>query len=658
MTLSLLVAIALLRQPNEIAPLTQRWADWLRAHTQIAQTSDWTQWTPERSQDDDPTMLGFISPSRDRVLTLDGRIVPYLPPSSKRPSSFCLGPEPLRLESEAGVAVLLARGRQAEALTLNRRLTTRDRRREIEHAIAMHVSARFSLALASFGQRQDDRALRMARALAEDLPSLKAIVDVEAIPRSEYDPLAFAESLPNIIKELERRTKGPRQGVTPTLDLQHTSVPEMIEALEDVSSIPRSVPGGPWYNVVPLVQALARRGEEAVPALLDAAEWDGRLTRGWYSDDYSYGFHFVRVASLAHATLQAIAHLRDFPGERRADGTEDPKAARRFFEATRGQNPAQRALFLLRTEAAEPLSMSESWIEAVGMLLAPKTTLIGHASPLDDLLVVPRTSDLLTPDERGELIRILDRRVAEAGRAVPDDSTVQLAAVLAYGRAILQPKEAEPLLKLATDLSRTYLRSQSTLVNSARPIAKVFLRRVRTGDPDAEREFTSWLQILGKRETSPWPDLAWLAPLQDLETNAKLRPAAQWVLSDPESPWRRDGLRGLVAWGEELGPLPSLVRRAFARELQATQPVGTVKSTENDQVEISLLDGRGWSTDPGESFGLPPGKSQPIRRNDLFASNWSYRSGVPFSLGWPISRRDEAIREMSRRLAQEAARSR
>ncbi|RYG31534.1 hypothetical protein EON81_22670, partial [bacterium] len=336
------------------------------------------------------------------------------------------------------------------------------------------------------------------------------------------------------------------------------SIPTLIYRLEDAKGSTGLTGRRVTFRNHPIVIALAAQGNEAVPALLDALENDERLTRGVTIEDYSDSRALVPVTQPVLDALNLIANVRELPG---LPDQKDRKSVvaiyRKFFETTKGQNSAQRALALLREQDAP-----WTWVEVAKNLMT-SSPLSALKTPDDERAGTPRLLDALTPFERTEVVALLERRFGELDEKGNDPVYTGAMADLAITRILIHSKDPDDLLKRTTDRSFSYLAPQDARTDSGGAVARAFRMRIRRGDTMAITEYENWLKRICERAKPGWLDLQWLAPLRDLDENEALVPIATWVLNATESPFRREHYSPLVDWdgrsSSSIGPIPRLV---------------------------------------------------------------------------------------------------
>jgi hypothetical protein len=136
-----------------------------------------------------------------------------------------------------------------------------------------------------------------------------------------------------------------------------------LEALDEVAAQQSGQPGGIDWSWDPFVTAVVGEGEVMVPALLDAMEKDRRVTRSvsFHRDFFPHRkIHTVREA--AWAILRRIWPVAATQVDHGVP--EDLAGLRKLWDDTKGLDPQQRWLEVLRNDAAQP----KDWLEAARAL--------------------------------------------------------------------------------------------------------------------------------------------------------------------------------------------------------------------------------------------------------------------------------------------------
>ncbi|RYG33102.1 hypothetical protein EON81_19060 [bacterium] len=317
MPVSLLLATVALGQGGALPIPVERWAAWLVAHTLISETKTWTRstWRIYPSAQLDP---GYLSPQRDRILRLDGWIGAFHPPrGSDGRVIVSLDPDPIVPGGAEEAAILLAQGRRDAAVALVRSLSPESVDLGIGRVVARHVWMRYWQATDAYHRGRDGEALATARSLFTDLPDLRAVLVVPASSRSSNDPFDFVNGLAGLLDELSRRLREPKPQIQP---LSEASVADLVSGLREITGGIRFNGGRSNYRWLAIVRELSRRGNAAVPLLLQNLE-SHRLTRDVWHRDYSYT---IEIASVFRPTVEALNQIAGTHGLPGVASTDSP----------------------------------------------------------------------------------------------------------------------------------------------------------------------------------------------------------------------------------------------------------------------------------------------------------------------------------------------
>lgn len=134
--------------------------------------------------------------------------------------------------------------------------------------------------------------------------------------------LKFLEPVPVLLADSRRRmSQAPRP---PLAEGSQVTIAELIDRLEDVHGDKLTYPGSLEYSFDPVFDRLAKEGDAAVESLLDAYEFDKRLTRTCdYSRPWSMEYTPISVKEVARLLLSQITQIpsvleRSTPAELRA----------------------------------------------------------------------------------------------------------------------------------------------------------------------------------------------------------------------------------------------------------------------------------------------------------------------------------------------------
>ncbi len=491
--------------------------------------------------------------------------------------------------------------------------------------------------------------------------------------------------LPALMAEARRRMDEPphrsaADAVPPPA--QPERIAAMIRELDQVRVHQWVSPGQTDVLDDPVVQALVKEGDAAVPALLRCLVEDQRLTRsrftggGWTGESGPiipvYEAAYTALFRSLNVKFSIFEHDSGKEGwsdgrEPRGLSMEDRRvlAARldAHWQKTRGGDPVERAYETLRDDAAG----EKAWLQAVDTIVQPDNgQFTGY------LLVPPAVGgwEGYTNEKpfvpRGEALRSrTDPSVAELmigrfgqlsegednppwGLRNTDRSGKFLLALAAWdGKAHLDDLrrlQGELLARfehLAGEPQRSDDR-QPNLTEQARVLVSIFERRLELGDAAALAAYadflgtltpkivgTSWMTTGLFRLMWRHPDDPGIARVAD----RMFGEGSPWVPFPKSNPWAPPVL--IHSW---LVGVPAF-QRALERGLRDTSAAGEVVLGEDGHVNDGTS--RLYTLDP---LAPPRGTNVTYRRCDAYAHALSSLDGFPrCELYWPPSEHDRAV---------------
>jgi hypothetical protein len=432
--------------------------------------------------------------------------------------------------------------------------------------------------------------------------------------------LDFIDPLDALVADQKRRRDGSKLA------------DPLIDALDQIAVRQWSQPGGVDVSSAPEVEAVVARGDDAVPALLDAVEHDDRLTRSvQFWRDFSRHRHLLTVSEAACVALAAILGTRavvDWRDLRTPDGRRRAAASLRAFHTShRTESREQRWFAVLADDHAS----YEQWCEAAEHI-APKPEPVFErgwnrpasppASPLPGEALRarrdPSVTELLVRRLR---VLVRDRTTSRTSPLYRNDVITAGAIATALGRwdargaARVLRAEIRRCERIVARDDDGYAREHAALVLSRHVDALD-----RAGDRSAIRRFVRWLRRIepsrfGSNVESVFDPL--VARASEPEVDAFLR----WAFHHRASPYQ---------------PLllgPTRVDRLIASALVRTRPfrerlladladlrgVGEVVAGRNGYVELERFGG--YAAD------LPAGTRLPLRYADVIA--WLLERALP-----------------------------
>ncbi|MCB9593335.1 MAG: hypothetical protein H6719_11445 [Sandaracinaceae bacterium] len=455
--------------------------------------------------------------------------------------------------------------------------------------------------------------------------------------RGSMERLEYLEGAEALAADLDRRaargTRPPLPAVPAEGPVPAELVPALVDLLDEVQETQMSQPGGVALHRSPIVDALIRAGDAAVPALIDALEDDHRLTRSvhfwrdFVPDRTVLGAHEAAYTALAEilgaSFFEAATTGDDLTA--RGDALRAALAARirTFWEGYgRGDAADRRYRVLAADDVADDLQVAAArwlttpeggyvvpgsmvftrWVEPVEGPMAGEPLRSGRDPSVTELLALRMNES--EGDYRG-----FERACAFASALTRWDPTEAPARLAAFGDRCLGREACACAPSVVSYLGTTALiEAYAARLRRATQLEPEDLAPlVQLDDRPAMIELIDWLFDVG--------------------------PFAEARLATREISWR-------IGMLVEVGALESEAFRAhLARMLDAESERGLY--TERDgQGWIVYRDGSGTI---GEATGATP---HPLRCADHVARALAPRLAVPFSPAWDQARRDAAIARM------------
>jgi len=304
-----------------------------------------------------------------------------------------------------------------------------------------------------------------------------------------------------IFKDVQRRAKQARKPI----DLaslkslsQKDRIAALVDGLDEVSARQMGQPGGTDWFMDPILQELSQEGQASVPALLDALERDERYTRSVsFGRDFFPRRHIQTVKSAAYAALQWV-----WPASRTADqdmGPDRVKKLRLMWEEAKLLSPAEQWLAVLKNDAAG----DRAWADAARALMAPANKVsIGWTSSSNG--TAPALMESLRAKHTQEVADVLTKRSLSVTSPIQQASNSGELFVCSNGLTVahaLAKFDLKAAMKTLVQVSHnaiTYADAwqksgEYVKDNLGRSYASVIADRIQGGDPDAAKEFGSWL---------------------------------------------------------------------------------------------------------------------------------------------------------------------
>ncbi len=456
----------------------------------------------------------------------------------------------------------------------------------------------------------------------------------------ELGNLGYLDAADALARDQDRRAAAGPRAPLPTMPPGEVSadlVPVLIEHLDDVFAPQLGQPGGVDFRNSPIVQALIRAGDAAVPPLLDVLEHDTRLTRSvHFFRDFVPPRSVLAVHEAAYAALIEILGVSFFhpaaTGDdltSRGDGPRAQLAAqmRAFWERYGRWSPAERRYRIL---AADDESRDRHVEAAMWLTAAADATATVQGSMVQPVWFFPPHGPLAGEPMRSRrqpsVTDLLVRRMEES-------EVAGLGCSFAHALSIWTPSEAPSLMR-----SFAHRCVSSGMCGCAPTLVEI----VGEQEPSILDDYARWLR--GNRDVDRYT----YEPIARFAAAPAIQAAIEWLFREgPFAPtavgW---GARRNIAVLVESGMFEvPLVRERLADALRHQDAVGTLTS-DRDGNSMVVRDGGSFSV------RLPEPATEPrtVRIGDLYADAVADRVGVPFSLGWERARRDAAIEAMRAQL--------
>src|SRR5262245_47681116 len=516
--------------------------------------------------------------------------------------------------------------------------------------------------------RGDDRlALADARMLAKIQPLIEAEAKQRGFkPDDDYSNLTIFKQLSTLLVDCERRVASQKNPSLPKNDIA-----ALIDDLHNVDARQHGQPGGVSLARDPRVEALVKRGAEAVEPLLDAMENDTRLTRSVsFGRDFHRSRHLISVSDAAYAALVDFLRV-DFRtyglGDKPLSRKELANQIRAYWAKMGDLSPAERFYAMLRDDKAG----KDQWLQAAANIVQP-TDVESHGG----WTTIPKREPGQKVVLRGESLRdgrtpsvsqLLAQRSDDIA-AIRTGSTMEHFLYLDAGKIALCLADWDKTAAISTlkkRLSRAWsigAQPHDMLAFNGNPvehfgrmIAKMTLARARCGDETAFDEYAEWIQRVelkgvhfGVEELQK--------PLIQGDAHPSIEQAIDYLFSDPKSPWSNVLAEGNGFWLLNFWqtPLPNTAtfRKQALRALTDKSLAGAItfhprkdwNSSTEAQIELKGGSGFGFSGSNDDPDTPPPGQKVSFRVCDAFAYFYSqYQNGPKFQLFWPENKRDEGV---------------
>jgi hypothetical protein len=377
----------------------------------------------------------------------------------------------------------------------------------------------------------------------------------------------------------------------------------LIDALDEVDARQRSQPGGVDLRSDPRVRGLIRLGDAAVPALIDAVERDGRLTRSvYFGRDFGRHRTVLGVREAAQDAVMSILRVQVL----------EPASAGDTFTA-RGEETAQQTAARLRAYwkkygglpfdermmkvLTDPASRGEALREAAGNLArlgeerGPGTTVLTGGDMALPRGAHPALQKFKDPTAAEAILAAMDRDLAAPDAGKRDDED--------YRRRHTEDAYLFPLIELGDERVLPVLRKRCQAAPTVRLRRKWAYACHWLGDrkPLAAfaadfREGKVVLPADDRKDVSDrmpsivelWGIIDYLASVDTPEADRAL-----WSLTDPGHPYAARTAQRVLAGDDFRHPFCLAILR---RALEDTTATGTTYKIHEDRL---------WHERPGGS---------------------------------------------------------
>lgn len=528
-------------------------------------------------------------------------------------------------------------------------------------------------------QRGDDR---LAFADARMLTKLQPLVEAEArrrgfkpepdnsnsrFPNRTRPYLPFLEQLPILLSDCKRRLTDRKDALRSSSDIA-----ALIDDLQNVDERQWGQPGNVSLANDARVQALVKRGDEAVAPLLNALENDKRLTRSVsFGRDFFRSRHLITVPEAAYAALTDLMRVqfKSYGEDGEPLSNKQLASQVRAYWAKMGKlSPAERFYVTLKDDKAG----KDQWLQAAANIVQPSDVEFHSGwtmTPNRKLgQKIALSGEVLRDERQPSVAQLLAKRsddIAAIRTNSSNDSFLYLdAAQMALYWAKWDRKTAIPVLerrlrrawKIGAQPNDILAFNGDPVERYGTMIAEMTLALARCGEATAYDEYATWIQKVDLKNAS-FNAAQLQKPLIQGASRRSIAKAIDYLFNDPKSPWsnllsQRNGSWLLDFWPTSL-PKTTAFRKQALRALANKTFAGNITFTERknwrSQMEAQIQI-------PGMSFGFngsnhdpatpPAGQKRSFRVCDIYAFFYSkYQNGPKIQLFWPQKKRDAAVFE-------------
>ena len=537
------------------------------------------------------------------------------------------------------------------------------------------VWALFDRAVTAHMRGDDALALTSARACAAAVEN----VEKTAVKRGFGQPdnnrkfMDFTAPLAALIPDTERRLSHPR-----ATDDQPAAIKDpkaravaLIAQLDQVDARQDGQPGGVSLGSDPIVAQLISCGDPAIEPLIACLESDERLTRSvHFWRDFSthrslLGVHeaaYVALVGILEQSFFGTASTGDDLSARGLDGRRKiASAIREYWNKVKDTPKEERWYKALADDKVSPnewIQVAENIVQPVDVQITPGSMFGGSWT------TIPSRKPGEIPALRGESLRkhkdpsVTELLLKRAGQ-VDGDAAVTLMLALAdwQGKDSLKDLVAfTHRLESAAGLDPRDASKDGVFIKAddrhVYNLLKLYDRRIALGDPDVLNEYAAFVRHVSPgsfgSEAKSLLKLMWRNP-----DHKALAASAEWMFTNPGSPWLKAGTEGGATffatyelWTSPLVGVPAFQKQLLAM-LDDTSDRGEIKLTSSNYFDLHVTNGWGGGYNGvyvPEDLKINPGSAFKFRTCDLIASQLGTLEGFPrCELYWPLERRDKAV---------------
>jgi hypothetical protein len=512
-------------------------------------------------------------------------------------------------------------------------------------------------------QRGDEA---LALATAQQLSEVQPKIEAECAQRGFQRPqnmtsdwrskpgpyLGFLDQLPQILADLERRSKEPAKtniieaGITNYPD-QTKRIVALVGGLDLVSARQWGQPGWVELPEDPIVSALIQEGDPAVEPLLNCLENDKRLTRSvGFGRDFFRGRTVITVHDAAKVALLSIL---------RAGFNDAAPEIRAYWNKYKGLQLEDRWYAILGDDSA-----AARWGEAAANIVQPENVRrysggLSVSKPAATNAPVRMNGEILRAKANPSVAELMARRALEVPTNNVNAYDISASCQMALYLAAWDPAASLPVARTLSERACSVMKYSGQQLGPL--VTKLALARAKAGDPQAFDDYASWI-VTTSPNSLGYSISECLEPFRQFATNRIVQTATDKIFGDTSSDWSRlpwKEMQGDNPIGSDLVNLPAF-RLLLVRELGKTNVCGSFTWHAPNQIDYSMTNyqsgGYGAVAFPS---GTQPtnGTTSELRWCDWIAFSLSQAKRIPFFDPFAsMMERDAAIENAKKILGQ------